>query len=64
MGYIKFSDTCQIARYAALCFIFFVCSTVRTNADKEEAQIVLGTFAVDAGDYDRINTPIRFQCSP
>jgi len=27
-------------------------------------EVVLGTFTVEAGDYDRINTPIRFPCSP
>ena len=54
----------QVTRYAVLGFIFLASSTACTYAEKEDAQIVLGTFTVDAGDYDRMNTPIRFQCSP
>ena len=54
----------QVIRYAVLGFILLAYSTGYAYAEKKEAQIVLGTFTVDAGDYDRINTPIRFQCSP
>ncbi len=28
------------------------------------SRIMLGTITIDAGDYDRINTPVRFQCKP
>jgi hypothetical protein len=56
----------RVTRYAVFCFIFLAypagCAYVEKG--KAETGIVLGTFTVDAGDYDRINTPIRFQCSP
>jgi hypothetical protein len=56
--------TRQVIRYAFFCFILLAYSTCCAYAEQEEAEIVLGTFTVEAGDYDRINTPIRFPCSP
>ena len=47
-----------------LCAVF--CITVLTLligcGQKEEKELVLGELTIDAGDYDRINTPIRYQC--
>ena len=40
----------------SLILIFSSCGT------KKEADIVLGTFTVDTGDYDRIDTPVRYVC--
>jgi hypothetical protein len=54
----------QITIYAVFCFILLAYSTGYANVEKEKAEIVLGTFTVYAGNYDRINTPIRFECSP
>ena len=64
MGNVKLYEICQITRHVVCCFILFTCPTVYANAEKARAEIVLGTFRVDAGNHDRINTPIRFQCSP
>lgn len=64
MENIRLNNIRQIMKYVFFCFVLLVCSTGYANVEKEKAEIVLGTFTVDAGNYDRINTPIRFQCSP
>ncbi|MCK4793566.1 MAG: hypothetical protein KAV87_58095, partial [Desulfobacteraceae bacterium] len=62
----KISLNCirQITIYRIFFFILLVYSTAYSNVEKGKTEIVLGTFTVDAGNYDRINTPIRFHCSP
>ena len=54
----------KIFKPAVLLVIFFiVILTIRVGSfQKRSGDIVLGTITVDAGDYTRINTPIRFQC--
>jgi hypothetical protein len=64
MENIRLNNIRQIMRYVVCCFVLLVYSTGYANVEKEKAEIVLGTFTVHAGNYDRINTPIRFQCSP
>jgi len=64
MENIRLNNIRQIMRYVVFCFVLLAYSTGYANVEKEKAEIVLGTFTVDAGNYDRINTPIRFQCSP
>jgi len=59
-----FKKTSQIIKCSICCFILFLSSTVYASIEKEKAEIVLGTFTVEAGNYDRMNPPIRFQCSP
>ena len=54
----------QIIIFSVFCFILLVSSTAYASIEKEKAEIVLGTFTVEAGNYDRMNTPIRFQSSP
>ena len=64
MGDIEISGIRKMRIYGILCLIILAYSTGYANIEREKAEIVLGTFIVDAGNYDRINTPIRFQCSP
>ena len=64
MGKIRINGIRKIRMRGILCLILLTYSTGYANVEKEKAEIVLGTFTVDAGNYDRINTPIRFQCSP
>jgi hypothetical protein len=64
MGNISLYSIRKIRMHGILYLILLAYSTGYANVEKEEAETVLGTFAVDAGNYDRINTPIRFQCSP
>lgn len=49
-----------------LCTIF--CVTILTLligcGQQDKKELVLGKLTVYAGDYDRINTPIRYQCLP
>ena len=46
-----------------LIIIFSISILVFCNCGTEkEADIVLGTLIIDAGDYDRIDTPIRYGC--
>jgi hypothetical protein len=54
----------QIVRYAVFCFILLAYSAGCAYVEREKEETVLGTITVHAGNYDRINTPIRFQCSP
>jgi hypothetical protein len=64
MGNIKLNSIRKIRMYGIMCLILLAYSTGYANVEKEKAEIFLGTFTVDAGNYDRINTPIRFQCTP
>jgi len=64
MEKISLKSIRQITIYSVFFFFLLVYSTAYAYVEKEKAEIVLGTFTVDAGNYDRINTPIRFQCSP
>ncbi|MHC4204228.1 MAG: DUF6807 family protein, partial [Planctomycetota bacterium] len=64
MGDIEISGIRKIRIHEILFLILLAYSTGYANIEKEKAEIVLGTFTVNAGNYDRINTPIRFQCSP
>jgi len=49
-----------------LCAVF--CITILTLVigcgQQDKKELVLGKLTIDAGDYDRINTPIRYQCLP
>ncbi len=46
-----------------LVMFFIVILVIRSNSHQERnSDIVLGTMTIDAGDYTRINTPVRFQC--
>jgi hypothetical protein len=31
-------------------------------SSKKEGETILGTFTIESGDHDRINTPVRFEC--
>ncbi|MHC4532553.1 MAG: DUF6807 family protein [Planctomycetota bacterium] len=64
MENIGFKSISQIIMYSVFCIILLLFSTSYASMEKDKAEIVLGTFTVEAGNYDRINTPIRFQCSP
>jgi len=62
MGNIRSNSIRKMRMHGVLCLILLACSTEYAYVEEEKAQIVLGTFTVDAGNYDRINTPICFQC--
>ncbi len=51
---------------AVICLIFFAAIIILISGcgPKKKAEIVLGTMTVNAGDSDRINTIIRYQCLP
>jgi hypothetical protein len=54
----------QITIFSVFCCILLLYSTSYASIEKEKAERVLGTFTVETGNYNRMNTPIRFQCSP
>jgi hypothetical protein len=64
MENIGLKSISQIIKCSVCCFILILSSMVYATIEKEQSGIVLGTFTVEAGNYDRMNTPIRFQCSP
>ncbi|MHC4558210.1 MAG: hypothetical protein ACYS80_13005, partial [Planctomycetota bacterium] len=64
MGNIEISGISKIRIHWIACLILLAYSTGYANVEKEQSEIALGTFTVNAGNYDRINTPIRFRCSP
>jgi hypothetical protein len=47
-------------KYLFFAFVVFLLLIGWTN--NKDAEIVLGNFSVDAGDYDRFDAPIRFEC--
>jgi len=48
-------------KYMLLCFFIFIYHFGYTQ-NKKEAEIILGTFDIHAGDRDRYDIPIRFEC--
>jgi len=64
MGKIRLNSIRKKRMHKIVCLILLACSRVHAHIESEKTEIVLGTFTVHAGNYDRINTPIRFQCSP
>jgi hypothetical protein len=63
MANIRLSSIYQTTSHTVFCFMLLAHSAACARAEKGKAEIALGTFTVDAGDYDRINTPIRFRCT-
>ena len=58
-------DCCWGGRTYITFSLIFIISLIILSvscAKKEVKGVVLGTITVDAGNYDRINTPIRYHC--
>ena len=49
-----------------ICIILFITVSmiVIESSQKKSTEVVLGTMTIDAGDYDRKNAVIRYQCLP
>lgn len=64
MGFIDENKSQELVHTLKYVFFFFVyiISLFGCTCNKE-TEIILGTFTINAGDYDRFNTPIRFECN-
>ena len=56
----KNRETGLLVRYFFVFFVFII-SLSGCNRNKE-SEIVLGTFSVSAGDHDRFDSPVSFEC--